>query len=45
MRAATGADAPLLMKFALATLLVVFLGNLLADFVARLADPRLRVVP
>ena len=45
VRAATGADAPLLMGIALATLLVVFLGNLLADFVARLADPRLRGVP
>jgi len=42
VRAATGADAPLLMGIALATLLVVFVGNLLADIVARLADPRLR---
>jgi peptide/nickel transport system permease protein len=43
VRAATGADAPLLMGIALATLLVVFAGNLLADIAARLADPRLRV--
>lgn len=42
VRAATGADAPLLMGIALATLLIVFVGNLLADIVARLADPRLR---
>ena len=42
VRAATGADAPLLMGIALATLLIVFFGNLLADIVARLADPRLR---
>lgn len=43
MRAATGGDAPLLLGIALATLLLVFLGNLLADIAARLADPRLRV--
>lgn len=43
VRAATGADAPLLMGIALATLMVVFAGNLLADIAARLADPRLRV--
>ena len=42
MRAATGADAPLLMGIGLATLLFVFAGNLLADIAARLADPRLR---
>jgi peptide/nickel transport system permease protein len=42
VRAATGADAPLLMGIALATLLVVFAGNLLADIAARIADPRLR---
>ena len=43
VQAATGADAPLLMGIALATLLFVFVGNLLADICARLADPRLRV--
>jgi peptide/nickel transport system permease protein len=43
MRAATGGDAPLLLGIALATLLFVFTGNLLADIAARLADPRLRV--
>lgn len=43
VRAATGADAPLLMGIALATLIVVFIGNLLADIAARLADPRMRV--
>lgn len=42
VRAATGADAPLLMGIALLTLLLVFSGNLLADISARLADPRLR---
>lgn len=42
VRAATGGDAPLLMGIALATLLFVFLGNMLADITARLADPRLR---
>jgi peptide/nickel transport system permease protein len=42
VRAATGADAPLLMGIALATLIVVFIGNLLADIAACLADPRLR---
>lgn len=42
VRAATGADAPLLMGIGLATLLFVFAGNLLADIAARLADPRLR---
>jgi peptide/nickel transport system permease protein len=41
-RAATGGDAPLLMGIALATLLVVFAGNTIADIAARLADPRLR---
>jgi len=45
VRAATGADAPLLMGIALTTLLVVFVGNLLADVVARVADPRLRGEP
>lgn len=43
VRAATGADAPLLMGIALATLIVVFTGNLAADIAARIADPRLRV--
>ena len=43
VRAATGGDAPLLLGIALATLLVVFTGNLLADIAARLADPRLRM--
>jgi peptide/nickel transport system permease protein len=42
VRAALGADAPLLMGIALATLLFVFAGNLLADIAARWADPRLR---
>ena len=42
VRAAMGADAPLLMGIALATLLFVFVGNLLADAAARLLDPRLR---
>lgn len=42
VKAATGGDAPLLMGIALATLLIVFLGNLLADVAARLLDPRLR---
>ena len=42
VRAATGADAPLLMGIALATLLLVFTGNLLADIAAHLLDPRLR---
>lgn len=42
VRAATGGDAPLLMGIALTTLLFVFVGNLLADIAARLADPRLR---
>lgn len=42
VHAATGADAPLLLGIALATLIVVFAGNLLADIAARLADPRLR---
>lgn len=42
VRAATGADAPLLMGIALATLIVVFLGNMLADIAAHLMDPRLR---
>lgn len=42
VRAALGADAPLLMGIALATLLFVFAGNLLADIAARLLDPRLR---
>lgn len=42
VRAALGADAPLLLGIALATLAVVFLGNLLADIAAGLADPRLR---
>ncbi|WP_444461018.1 ABC transporter permease [Rhodobacter capsulatus] len=42
VRAATGADAPLLLGIALATLVFVFCGNLLADIAARLADPRLR---
>ena len=42
VRAATGADAPLLMGIGLATLLFVFAGNLAADIAARLADPRLR---
>jgi peptide/nickel transport system permease protein len=41
-RAALGGDAPLLMGIALATLLFVFTGNLLADIAARLLDPRLR---
>ncbi|PYF06296.1 binding-protein-dependent transport system inner membrane component, partial [Rhodobacter viridis] len=45
VRAATGADAPLLLGIALATLLIVFCGNLLADIAARLADPRLREMP
>ena len=42
VRAAIGADAPLLMGIGLATLLFVFCGNLLADIMARLLDPRLR---
>ena len=42
VRAAMGADAPLLMGIALFTLLFVFAGNLLADVAARLLDPRLR---
>lgn len=42
VRAATGGDAPLLMGIALATLLFVFVGNMLADVAARLVDPRLR---
>lgn len=42
VRAALGADAPLLMGIGLATLLFVFAGNLLADIAARLLDPRLR---
>jgi peptide/nickel transport system permease protein len=42
VRAALGADAPLLMGIALATLLFVFAGNLLADIAARWLDPRLR---
>jgi peptide/nickel transport system permease protein len=42
VKAATGADAPLLMGIGLATLVFVFFGNLLADVVARLLDPRLR---
>lgn len=42
VRAAVGADAPLLMGIALATLLFVFAGNLLADIAARWLDPRLR---
>lgn len=42
VQAALGGDAPLLMGIALATLLFVFAGNLLADIVARLLDPRLR---
>ncbi|MFN4128523.1 MAG: ABC transporter permease [Paracoccaceae bacterium] len=42
VRAATGADAPLLMGIGLATLVFVFAGNLLADIAARLLDPRLR---
>ncbi|SNY91994.1 peptide/nickel transport system permease protein [Cohaesibacter sp. ES.047] len=42
VRAAKGADAPLLMGVALATLGVVFLGNMLADICAYLLDPRLR---
>lgn len=42
VRAATGADAPLLLGVALVTVIVVFTGNLLADIAARLADPRLR---
>jgi peptide/nickel transport system permease protein len=42
VRAAAGADAPLLMGIALFTLLFVFAGNLLADVAARLLDPRLR---
>lgn len=42
VRAATGADEPLLMGIGLATLIFVFAGNLLADIAARLADPRLR---
>jgi peptide/nickel transport system permease protein len=41
VHAALGADAPLLMGIALATLLFVFFGNLLADIAARLLDPRL----
>ncbi|WP_422072388.1 ABC transporter permease [Tranquillimonas rosea] len=45
VRAATGADAPLLMGIGLTTLLFVFCGNLLADIAARLADPRLRQGP
>ena len=42
VQAALGADAPLLMGIALATLLFVFAGNLLADIAARWLDPRLR---
>jgi peptide/nickel transport system permease protein len=42
VRAALGADAPLLMGIGLATLIFVFAGNLLADIAARLLDPRLR---
>ena len=42
VRAALGADAPLLMGIALATLVLVFTGNLMADIAARLLDPRLR---
>ncbi len=42
VRAAMGADAPLLMGIALATLVFVFAGNLLADVAARIIDPRLR---
>ena len=42
VHAALGADAPLLMGIALATLLFVFVGNLLADIAARWLDPRLR---
>lgn len=42
VRAATGADAPLLMGIGLATLLFVFAGNMLADIAARIVDPRLR---
>lgn len=44
VRAATGADAALLMGIGLATLLFVFAGNLMADIAARLVDPRLRQV-
>lgn len=42
VRAALGADAPLLMGIGLATLMFVLVGNLLADIAARLLDPRLR---
>ena len=42
VRAALGADAPLLMGIGLATLMFVFAGNLLADIAARMLDPRLR---
>ena len=45
VRAAKGADAPLLMGVALATLAVVFLGNMQADICAYLLDPRLRDMP
>lgn len=45
VRAAKGADAPLLMGVALATLGVVFVGNMLADICAHLLDPRLRELP
>ena len=45
VRAAKGADAPLLMGVALATLAVVFLGNMLADICAHLLDPRIRDMP
>ncbi|WP_205563506.1 ABC transporter permease [Cohaesibacter haloalkalitolerans] len=45
VRAAKGGDAPLLMGVALATLAMVFIGNLLADLAAHLLDPRLRNRP
>lgn len=42
VRAALGADIPLLLGIGLATLVFVFIGNTLADVVAGLLDPRLR---
>lgn len=45
VKAATGADAPLLLGIALVTVVVVLLGNLLADILAAWVDPRLRIMP
>lgn len=45
VKAATGADAPLLLGIALVTVVIVLLGNLLADLLAAWVDPRLRLAP